>query len=67
MANRTLRLMAAATLLVLAGMPLRADELPPAVGMGERARQNRAALFAELTAAKDEADAREIEDKIWAF
>ena len=41
--------------------------LPPMAGISESAAKQRAALFAELAAAKDEADAREIEDKIWKF
>jgi tetratricopeptide (TPR) repeat protein len=55
-------------LLALAALPLRAAEpLPPMVGIGESAAKQRAALFAELAAAKDEAVAREVEQKIWKF
>ena len=66
MSIRCIRILAAAALLTAAGLPLRAAEpLPPAVG--ESAAQERAALFAALAAAKDEADAREIEEQIWKF
>ncbi len=43
--------------------------LPPMVGIeaGSAAAQERAALFVELRAAKDDAEARAIEDKIWKF
>jgi tetratricopeptide (TPR) repeat protein len=41
--------------------------LPPMVGIGENAASQRAALFAELAAAKTEPDARDIEDKLWTF
>ena len=43
--------------------------LPPMVGIevGSAAAQERAALFAQLHAAKDDAEARAIEDKIWKF
>jgi tetratricopeptide (TPR) repeat protein len=43
--------------------------LPPMVGIevGSAAAQKRAALFAQLHAAKDDAEARAIEDKIWKF
>lgn len=67
MAKRALPWMAAAVLLALAAMPLRAAGIPPAAGMSESALKDRAALFAELAAARDEADAREIEDRIWKF
>jgi tetratricopeptide (TPR) repeat protein len=44
-----------------------AETLPPMAGIGEGSAHERAGLFAELRAAKNEADAREIEDKIWKF
>jgi tetratricopeptide (TPR) repeat protein len=64
------RLFAAAMLLALGSAPLCAAEtaaIPPAVGLSESAAKERANLFAELAAAKNEADAREIEDRIWTF
>ena len=55
-------------LLSVTGFPLHAAEpLPPMVGASESAARERAALFAELAAAPNEADAREIEQKIWKF
>ena len=63
----TIRLLALA-LLLAAGAPSQAAEpLPPIVGASEAALKERAALFAELAAAPNEADAREIEQKIWKF
>ncbi len=54
--------------LALAGLPVRAAEpLPPAVGLSASALQTRAGLFAELASAKNEADAREIEERLWTF
>jgi tetratricopeptide (TPR) repeat protein len=41
--------------------------LPPMVGISERAANERAALFAELAAAKDDAQARAVEDRLWTF
>jgi tetratricopeptide (TPR) repeat protein len=51
------------------GAPLHAEPpaLPPMVGINAGATRERAELFAELLAAKNEAEAREIEDKIWKF
>ena len=57
-------------LLSLPGAFSRAAEpapLPPIAGASEAAAKQRAALFVELAAAKDEADARAIEQKIWKF
>ena len=58
-----------AAFLALNGAALRAQTpaLPPMVGASEAALKERAALFAELKSAKNEADAREIEQKIWKF
>lgn len=57
-----------ALLLVAGGTPvLAAEPLPPMAGASESAARDRAALFAELAAAPNEADAREIEQKIWKF
>ena len=64
------RIFAGAILLALGSAPLFAAEppaIPPAVGLSDSAAQERANLFAALAAAKNEADAREIEDRIWAF
>ena len=66
----TIRIFAAALLLMLAGSALWAAEpatLPPAAGLSESAAKERATLFAALAAAKSDADAREIEDRIWTF
>ncbi len=41
--------------------------IPPAVGLSESASYERAALFAELAAAKSDAEARVIEDRLWTF
>jgi tetratricopeptide (TPR) repeat protein len=41
--------------------------LPPMVGASQTALTERAALFAELKAVKNEADARIVEQKIWKF
>jgi tetratricopeptide (TPR) repeat protein len=64
------RIFAAVMLFVLASVPSFAAEptaIPPAVGLSESAVKERANLFAALVAAKNEADAREIEDRIWTF
>jgi len=64
------RFFAATMLLMLAAVTVRAAEpsiMPPALGLNESAAKQRAELFAALAAARDEADAREIEDRIWAF
>ena len=55
---------------MLASATLRAAEpapLPPAVGLSESAAKERAALFAALAAAKSDAEAREIEERLWTF
>jgi tetratricopeptide (TPR) repeat protein len=55
---------------MLASATLRAAEpapLPPAVGLSDGAAKERAALFAELAGAKSDAEAREIEEKLWTF
>ena len=64
------RALATALLLMLASATLRAAEpapLPPAVGLSESAAQERAALFAALAAAKSDAEARAIEERLWTF
>src|ERR1700719_2469821 len=66
----TFRVFAAALLLMLASAASRAAEpapLPPAVGLSESAAEERAALFAALAAAKNDAEAREIEARLWTF
>lgn len=68
MAMRALCVLAMAAITLLA-TPLRAEPLPPMVGIeqGSAAALERTALFAQLHAAKDDAEARVIEDKIWKF
>ena len=63
------RILATALLLMLASATLRAAEPapPPAVGLSDSAAQERAALFAALAAAKSDAEAREIEERLWTF
>jgi tetratricopeptide (TPR) repeat protein len=62
------RALALLMLAVVAAAPLRAAEpLPPMAGISEARAKERAALFAELRAAPNEADAREIEAKLWTF
>jgi tetratricopeptide (TPR) repeat protein len=64
------RVLATALLLALANATLRAAEpapLPPAMGLSESAAKERAALFAELAAAKNDAEAREVEERLWTF
>ena len=65
-----LRIFAAVMLLALVSATSCAAQtaaIPPAAGLSESASKARAILFAELSAAKSEADAREIEDRIWTF
>jgi tetratricopeptide (TPR) repeat protein len=66
-----IRILAAALLIVLASATLHASgpaaPLPPAVGLSESAAKQRAALFAALAAAKSDAEARAIEDRLWTF
>ena len=64
------RVLATALLLMLASATSRAAEpapLPPAVGLNESAAKERAALFAALAAAKSDAEAREVEERLWTF
>jgi len=64
------RVLATALLLMLASATLRAAEpapLPPAVGLNESAAKERAALFAALAAAQSDAEAREVEERLWTF
>jgi tetratricopeptide (TPR) repeat protein len=64
------RVFAAALLLMLTSAALHAAEsatLPPAVGLSDSAAKERATLFADLAAAKNDAEAREIEERLWTF
>jgi tetratricopeptide (TPR) repeat protein len=66
----TIRFFAAALLLALASATLHAAEPappPPSVGLSESAAGERARLFAELAAAKSDAKAREVEERLWTF
>jgi tetratricopeptide (TPR) repeat protein len=66
----TFRVFAAALLLMLASAAVHAAEPaspPPAVGLSESAARERATFFAELAAAKNDAEAREIEERLWTF
>ncbi len=61
---------AAIVVLMLTNAAVRAAEsppLPPAAGLSDSQAEERAKLFAELAAAKSDAEAREIEDRIWTF
>ena len=65
-----IRFLAAALLLVVTSATLHAAEpapLVPAMGLSDSAAKERAALFAALAAAKDDAEAREIEERLWTF
>ena len=65
-----IRFLAAALLLVVTSATLHAAEpapLPPAIGLSDSAAKERAALFAALAAAKDDAEARDIEERLWTF
>jgi tetratricopeptide (TPR) repeat protein len=66
----TLRFLAAALLLVVTSATLHVAEpapLAPAMGLSDSAAKERAALFAALAAAKSDAEAREIEERLWTF
>jgi len=68
MTVRAIAVLALAALLMLAGTALRAAEpLSPMAGLSESAAKERAALFAELAATKNDAEARAVEDKLWIF
>jgi tetratricopeptide (TPR) repeat protein len=67
-----IRTFAAAFLLALTSAALHAAEpapapLPPAAGLSESAAKERTALFAALATAKSDAEAREIEERLWTF
>jgi tetratricopeptide (TPR) repeat protein len=66
----TIRILTALVLLALANAPLCTAEpatLPPAVGLSGSQAEERAKLFAELAATKSDTEAREAEDRLWAF
>jgi len=66
----TIRIFAAALLLMLASAPSYAAEpapLPPAVGLSESAAHERARIFAALAATKSDAEARAVEERLWTF
>jgi tetratricopeptide (TPR) repeat protein len=67
----TIRFFAAALLLMLASATLlhAAEPAPlaPAMGLSDSTAKERAALFAALAAAKSDAEAREIEERLWTF
>lgn len=44
-----------------------AESLPSMAGLSDSAAQQRAALFAALAATKDDAEARAVEERLWAF
>jgi tetratricopeptide (TPR) repeat protein len=72
MTRRTLYILARMLTVIVALAPANAalttsKPLPPMTGIGEAAAKERAALFAELAAAKDDAEARAVEDKLWIF
>lgn len=68
MTVRAIAVLALAALLMLAGTALRAAEsLSPMAGLSESAAKERAALFVELTATKNDVEARAVEDKLWIF
>jgi tetratricopeptide (TPR) repeat protein len=68
MANRAIRILSLAALLALASVPARAAEpLPPMAGISASAAKERAALFAELAATRNDAEARAVEEKLWTF
>jgi tetratricopeptide (TPR) repeat protein len=64
---RAFAILPLAALLLLTAAPLRAAEPPPMVGLNETQAMERAALFAELAATKNDAEARAVEDKLWTF
>jgi len=62
-----------AALLLLTAPPLRAAEplppksLPAMAGLSDTQAKERAALFAALAAAKNDPEAREVEERLWTF
>ena len=67
MALRIIKRLLMLALLSASGLALAAEPLPPAANLSEGAATERATLFTALAAAKDEAEARAIEQKIWKF
>jgi len=65
---RTFAFLPLAILLVLAAPPLRAaGPLPPMAGLKDTQAKERAALFAALAAARNDPEAREVEERLWTF
>ncbi|HXX26581.1 MAG TPA: tetratricopeptide repeat protein [Pseudolabrys sp.] len=62
-----MRLAAALALVLIAVAARAADPLPPMAGLNASAVKERAELFAELAAAKDDVEARAVEDRLWTF
>lgn len=67
MALRIINILIVLALLAGGGRAFAAEPVAPAVNLNESAAAERAALFAALAVAKDEAEARSIEQKIWKF
>ena len=64
------RIVVAIALLILSAGTAHAAEpapLPPAIGLSEAQVKERATLFAELAATKNDAEARAVEERIWTF
>ena len=53
--------------IVTAAWPQSPPPLPPAAGLSDSQAAERTALFAELAAAKSDAEARAVEDRLWTF
>ncbi len=63
-----IRILSLAMLLILASVAAQsAEPLPPIVGISDGAAKERAALFAELAATGNDAEARAVEEKLWTF
>ncbi len=67
MAMRAVYDLAVAVILILAGPACATESLPPMAGKSDNAAKVRAALFATLAAAKNDAEARAVEDRLWTF
>ena len=62
-----LAIMLAAVLLTPQRAPATDAPLPPMAGLSDSAAAERAALLAALAATKDDAQARAVEERLWAF
>jgi tetratricopeptide (TPR) repeat protein len=63
-----IRTILALAVTALLAAPLRAAEpLPPMAGLSDSAARERAALFAALAATKNDAEARDVEERLWTF